>query len=143
MVQKLQKFWFPINLVLWVTIIGNLILGIVSVIYLFPTLAWVEAFFNVVVAIIVLVWLNNLYKVLRFDTIMAELVSIQKYGTADVAPKDLDPSKSIEALIEKGLCEQAEQCLLEAIDCKTIDSAKAALLWEEIKERRNSKSNID
>jgi amino acid permease len=78
MVQKLQKFWFPINLVLWVTIIGNLILGIVSVIKFYSTLAWVEAFFNVVIAIIVLVWLNNLYKVLRFDTTMAELVSIQK-----------------------------------------------------------------
>jgi hypothetical protein len=49
----------------------------------------------------------------------------------------VDPSKSIEALIEKGLYDQAEQCLQEAIDCKTIDSAKAALLWEEIKEHRN------
>jgi hypothetical protein len=107
MVKKLEKFWTPINVVLWITILANLGTGIFVLVNYFSTFVWIEAFFNVLIAVFLLIWLSSLYEVLHFDTTMAENYSANQYGsrylskeavaaaeTTVIAKKESKPNKA-------------------------------------------------
>lgn len=176
MVEKLEKFWLPIIIGLWAEILANLATGILVFIKFFNTFVWIEAFTNVLIAVVLLIWLGRLHKVLAYDTAMAENYALLNFGSDEASqeglalqsslkarernekyykmssePKKplsdwpafagidhpaLDPVGYIEALINNGLCDEAEKRLNEAVDCRVIENSRAALLWEEIKEHR-------